>query len=101
MNERVVVTGIGVVTPIGIGKAEFWENLLAGKSGIAPVQSFDTSAYEVHLGAEIKGFDPFDYIRRLSVQQIGRCSQFSISSTRLALRDAGLESEDLSKVRVG
>ena len=58
MRSPIVVTGLGFVTPIGIGKDEFWSNLLAGKSGIAPVQSFDTSAYNVHLGGEIRGFDP-------------------------------------------
>ncbi|MBI1924464.1 beta-ketoacyl-[acyl-carrier-protein] synthase family protein [Candidatus Poribacteria bacterium] len=101
MTERVVITGIGVITPLGIGKAEFWENLLAGQSGIGPVQSFDTSAYAVHLGAEVKGFDPRPYVQTLNVEQLGRCSQLAIAATRLALRDAGLDLGEMCSERAG
>ncbi len=62
MSERVVITGLGVVTPIGIGKTEFWQNALAGTSGIGEIEAFDTSAYEVHRGAEVKDFVPAHYV---------------------------------------
>jgi len=101
MAERIVVTGIGVVTPIGIGKTGFWQNVIAGKSGIAPIQSFDTSAYDVHLGAEVKGFDSTPYVRTLKAEQLGRCSQLAIAATRLALEDADLNPNELGNARVG
>jgi 3-oxoacyl-[acyl-carrier-protein] synthase II len=89
--KRVVITGIGVITPIGTGRACFWEALLAGKSGIGPVQSFDTSAMPVHVGAEVRDFAPGRYLRRLSPECIGRTSQLAAAAAHLALDDAGLE----------
>lgn len=101
MLKRIVITGIGIIAPIGIGKTEFWRNLLAGKSGVGRVQSFETSAYSVHLGAEIKGFDPARYIQSVDTDELGRSSQLAIAATRLALEDAGLNSDDMPKARVG
>jgi 3-oxoacyl-[acyl-carrier-protein] synthase II len=101
MTQSAVITGIGVITPIGIGKSEFWGNLLVGKSGIGPIQTFDTSAYEVHLGAEIKGFEPTRFVHTLNAARIGRCSQLAIAATRLALQDSGLTLSDLRPERVG
>src|SRR3989442_15251786 len=62
--RRVVITGLGLVTPIGAGRELFWRNLTAGANGIGPVESFDTSAFPVHIGAEVKDFDPSGYVRR-------------------------------------
>ncbi len=67
---RIVVTGIGAVTPVGAGRREAWANLLAGKSGISEVESFDTSNYSVHRGGEVKGFDPRPWFSRLDVGPI-------------------------------
>lgn len=86
----VVVTGVGVVTSIGIGREAFWRHLLEGRTGIAPVQSFDTSRYPVHLGGEIRDFEPGRYVERLDTGQLGRASQFAVAAARLALTDAGL-----------
>ncbi len=97
----VVVTGIGMVTSIGIGRKEFWSSLLAGRCGFGPVTSFDTSAYQVHLGAEIRNFRPEDYIRRLDPKLIGRSSQFAIAAARLSLADAHLEFDTAQKLRTG
>jgi 3-oxoacyl-[acyl-carrier-protein] synthase II len=94
--DRVVVTGVGVVTPIGIGKAEFWHNLLAGRTGVGPIQSFDSAAYDVHIGAEVKGFDHVSY-GASSNHQIGRCSQLACAAGRLALLDAGLSPDALDQ----
>jgi 3-oxoacyl-[acyl-carrier-protein] synthase II len=87
---RIAVTGIGAVTPLGIGKEELWAALLAGKVGFAPVESFDTSAFSVHLGAEVRGFSPAPYVRTLDPARLGRASQLAIAASRLALADAGL-----------
>src|SRR6266478_1604284 len=94
--RRIVVTGLGMITPIGVGKEEFWRNAVAGKSGIRPVRAFDTSAFRVHYGAEVIDFRPGDYVRNLEGKPIGRCSQLAIAATRLALADAGLQADHLS-----
>jgi len=101
MDRRIVITGIGVVTPIGTGCEVFWNNLLAGQSGIAPVQSFDTSAYNVHRGAEVKEFNAEDHILNLDAAHLGRASQFAIAAARLALADAGVEIDSLDRKRAG
>ncbi len=90
-GQRIAVTGIGAVTPVGTGRAELWESLLAGRSGFSPVASFDTSRHSVHLGAEIHGFRPEDHLRRLDPARLGRASQLAVAAARLALADAGLD----------
>ena len=94
MSGRIAVTGLGWVTPIGAGRDEVWEGLLAGKSGFAPVESFDTSRFSVHVGAEVRGFDPRPWIRRLDAGRLGRASQLALAAARMALADAGLDPED-------
>jgi 3-oxoacyl-[acyl-carrier-protein] synthase II len=93
MNRRVAITGIGAVTPIGTGREPFWDALLAGRHGFAPVTSFDTSAMAVHVGAEIAGFRPGDHLRRLDPERLGRASQLAAAAARLALADAGIDPE--------
>src|SRR5580704_11145852 len=100
-QRRVVVTGIGVVTSIGIGRERFWNNLLEGRSGISPVESHDTSRRNVHNGAEVKGFAAEDYVARLDPAKIGRASQLAIAAARLALEDAGVETAALRTERSG
>ena len=94
-DGRIVVTGIGAVTPVGTGRAELWASLLAGRSGFSPVRTFDTSRHTVHLGAEIHGFRPEDHVRTLRATRLGRASQLAIAAARLALADAGLDAERL------
>jgi 3-oxoacyl-[acyl-carrier-protein] synthase II len=98
---RVAVTGIGVVTPIGCGREAWWKALLAGVSGIGRVESFDTSAYPVHIGGEVRGFDGAQYLRRLDPATTGRASQFAAAAARLALDDAGVDLEKVNRKRVG
>ncbi|HEX7182244.1 MAG TPA: beta-ketoacyl-[acyl-carrier-protein] synthase family protein [Thermoanaerobaculia bacterium] len=93
MSRRIAVTGLGVVTPVGTGREEVWDNLLAGRSGFSPVESFDTSRFSVHVGAEVRGFHPEPYVRRLDPARLGRASQLAIAAARLALQDAGLDGE--------
>jgi 3-oxoacyl-[acyl-carrier-protein] synthase II len=101
VSTRVVITGIGLVTSIGIGREVFWKNILAGKSGISEVESFDTSAYSVHKGGEVKGFLHEPYVRNLNSDQIGRASRFAIAGARLALEDAGVDLEEIDRRSAG
>lgn len=98
--ERVVVTGIGVVSSIGFGRAEFWRNLVAGKSGVSNITSFDTSSFRVSIGGEIKNFDPTIYIKGENINRYGRTSQLGIASARLAIEDAGLNIKNLARESV-
>jgi 3-oxoacyl-[acyl-carrier-protein] synthase II len=101
MAMRVAVTGIGVVTPIGTGREVFWDGLLAGRSGFAPVESFDTSRHTAHLGAEVRGFQADGWVRRLDPAYLGRASQMAIAAARLALDDAGLDETSIQVERAG
>lgn len=99
MAKRVVVTGLGVVSSIGIGKLAFWDNLIKGKSGISEVASFNTSGHATHVGGEVKDFKPADFIPRNRIKLTGRASQFAIAATRLALEDANLKKKAISNLR--
>ncbi len=88
-TPAVVVTGIGLVTPLGTGREVVWRRLLAGESGIGPVTSFDTSAYPVHVGGEVRDFDPAPSLERLDPADTPRASQLAVAAARLALADAG------------
>ncbi|MDP9254346.1 MAG: beta-ketoacyl-[acyl-carrier-protein] synthase family protein [Verrucomicrobiota bacterium] len=93
-KNRVVVTGIGVLAPNGIGLKAFWESLLAGRSGIGPITLFDASALKSRIAGEVKGFSPSDYIEpELKPQRMARHTQFAFAATLMALRDAALEFE--------
>jgi 3-oxoacyl-[acyl-carrier-protein] synthase II len=100
-QRRIVVTGIGVITPIGTGRERFWSNLLEGRSGIRMVQSFDTSSYSVHRGAEVHDFEIENYVSNLDAAHLGRASQFAIAAARLALADANVEIASLDLERAG
>jgi len=89
---RVAVTGLGLVTPVGIGRDEVWQGLLEGRSGFAPIESFDSSRFPVHLGAEVRGFHPEPWLRTLDPGQLGRASQLAAAAARMALADAGFDS---------
>lgn len=90
VNNRVVITGIGVVTSIGIGKDDFWNNLVAGKSGIGEIERFNTSEFGIHKAGEIKNFNPDSFMPKSLSKIIGRGSQLAIAATRLAVEDAKL-----------
>lgn len=90
-NKRVVITGMGVVSSIGIGKDEFWRNLIAGRSGISEVSRFDTSGFPTHRAGEVKDFVPADFIPSTICKRVGRGSQLAISAARLALEDAAFD----------
>jgi 3-oxoacyl-[acyl-carrier-protein] synthase II len=100
-NRRVVITGLGVISSIGIGKADFWKNLIAGKSGISPIEAFDTSAYERHFGGEVKNFHAEEFIDKRKLKHMGRASQLALAAARLALDDAGLNIKKSDKEKAG
>ncbi len=101
MNKRrVVVTGLGIVSSIGIGKDEFWKNLIAGKSGISEVTTFDTSSYDIHRGGEIKNFEPTKFISKNKLKDIARASQFAIAATKMALEDTDFNISQFSKNKI-
>jgi len=85
--KRVVVTGLGVISSIGIGWEEFWKNLVAGKSGISRISSFDTSSYDRHFAGEVKDFHAREFIKNNKIKNLGRASQMAIAACKLALKD--------------
>ncbi|WP_405484650.1 beta-ketoacyl-[acyl-carrier-protein] synthase family protein [Nocardia sp. NBC_00511] len=93
--RRVVVTGIGLVTALGEGAQETWAALVAGRSGIAPLQAYDPSPLRTRLGAEIPDFDPSKFLSLRSMRTSTRGDQYGVAAATLALRDAGLEERDL------
>src|SRR3989338_9250802 len=100
-NRRVVVTGLGVVSSLGIGWQEFWKNLLAGKSGISKITAFDTSKYDRHYGGEVKDFDATNFISQRKVPRLGRATQMAIAASKLALKDAHLGLIDVKGSKSG
>jgi len=101
-NRRVVITGIGVISPIGSGKAAFWDSLSKGKSGISPISSFDTSAFTTKFGGEIKDFDPSAHILPKKLKRMDRTTQLAVVASKMAVEDAGLNfQEDGYRERTG
>lgn len=98
--ERIVVTGLGVVSSIGCTIADFEKGLIEGKSGCAPAVNFDASGFEEVHACEVKDFEPLDYIRNNNIEELGRSSQFAIAAARMALADAGLDDVALRGQRV-
>lgn len=101
MKRRVVVTGLGAVTPVGIGKETFWSALCAGKSGASRVSRFNIDDYPTQIGAEIKDFEPHDYIDKKEARRMDRFGQFAVAAARLAVEDAKLDTERLERDRAG
>ncbi len=99
--KRIVVTGIGVLSPIGIGKDEFWNSLTTGKSGVALLEGFDTDDLKVKIGAQVKNFDPKDYIDSKEIPKIDPVTQFALAASDLAVADANLKWDEIDRDRVG
>jgi len=89
-RRRVVITGMGAMTPLGLTLRETWDGLLAGRSGIGPITQFDASDLPVRIAGELKGFDPRNYIDFKEARRIARCSQVAVATAQEALADAGL-----------
>lgn len=99
--KRVVITGAGAVTPIGIGKEEYWKALEKGKSGVGLITLFDVSNHSVKIGAEIKNFDPEVWLDKKEVRRTDRILHISTAATDLAVKDAGLDTESLDEEKFG
>ena len=98
---RVVITGLGPVTSLGYGQQACWEALIAGRSGISPVDAFDTSGYTVNLGGQIKEFDPQTIVPDQVPPELGRTAQLGLTAALLAIRDSGLEADAFRGGRSG
>lgn len=99
-NKRIVITGVGVISPIGCNKDVFWNALISGVSGASEVKAFDTSDFKVHNGCEVKDFKYEDYISNGS-RKVGKGSQFAIAATKLALDDSKIDVKNVDLERVG
>jgi beta-ketoacyl-acyl-carrier-protein synthase II len=89
-HKRVVITGMGVISPVGLDTATMWENVVAGRSGIGPITLFDTSSYDVHIAGEAHGFDPIRYMPSRDARRMDRYTQFAIAGLEEALAQSGL-----------
>ena len=99
--KRVVVTGLGALTPIGNNLEDFWSGLIAGKSGSAPVTYFDTEKFKTKFACELKGFDPLEFLDRKEQRKMDRFTQYGMVSTDEAIIDSGIDLEKIDKLRVG
>jgi 3-oxoacyl-[acyl-carrier-protein] synthase II len=100
-HRRVVITGLGVITPIGLTVDDFWQSMMEGRSGVAPITYFDAKDFDTKIAAEVKGFDPQNYMDRKSANRMDAFTQFGVAASDMALRDAGIGHNDLDATRVG
>ena len=103
MRRRVVVTGMGVVTPIGIGIEHYWSACILGKSGVREIRSFDASNYPTRIAAEVTAanFDPRDYSEDSHIQMMGRGFQFAVAAAQMAISDSAVNIEKLDPAKTG
>lgn len=99
--KRVVVTGLGAVTPLGNTVSEFWNNLLNGVSGAAPITLFDASKFKTQFACEVKNFDPTQFLDRKEARKMDRFAQFAVAASDMALADAGLNQDNINPDRTG
>lgn len=102
LEKRVVITGLGVVSPVGIGKDAFWDALVTGKNGIGPITHFDPADYAARIAGEVKDFVPADYgIDKKEARHMDPSTQFSVAATKLALDDSGIDLDAEDRDRIG
>jgi len=99
--ERVVITGIGLVTPVGIGKADAWRALLAGENGIGPITQFDCSTFRVRIAGEVKVWEPTRWIEKKKLKEMDRFIEFALGAAAMAVDDAKLELSEAGRLRAG
>jgi 3-oxoacyl-[acyl-carrier-protein] synthase II len=101
MRKRVVITGLGAVTPIGLNLKEFWTALIAGKSGVDNITYFDTTEFDTKFAAELKNFDPLNFMDRKLSQRTDPFTQYALAATEMAVKDSGVDFEKLDRNRIG
>ncbi len=101
MNKRVVITGMGLVTPLGIGIENSWAALCAGKSGIAEITRFDASGHQTQIAAEVKDFNAEDFIPKKEAKRNELFISYAMAATRMAMEDSGLKIDDSNANRIG
>lgn len=101
MKNRVVITGMGLITPIGLGKDGFWKATQMGTSGAGPVTRFDAAAFPTRIAAEVKGFEPQNHIDKKSLRRMDRFAQFGVCAAHMAVEDANLKLENEDRYRIG
>jgi 3-oxoacyl-[acyl-carrier-protein] synthase II len=99
--RRVVITGLGLITPLGIGVEKSWSGLTEGRSGIVRISRFDASAFQTQIAGEVDGFDPEDYIEPKEVKKMDRFIHFGVAAASMALEDSGLKIDESNAARVG
>ncbi|MFA7412519.1 MAG: beta-ketoacyl synthase N-terminal-like domain-containing protein, partial [Tissierellaceae bacterium] len=99
--KRVVITGLGPVSPIGIGKKVFWDSLMEGKSGVGRITRFDPTDFDSKIAGEVKDFNPSDYIDKKEARRMDRFTQFAIAGTKLALEDGQVDLDMVNLDKVG
>src|SRR5687768_2041576 len=100
-QRRVVVTGLGTVSPLGNSVPEFWNNLIGGKSGAALITKFDTTKFKTKFACEVKNYDPLNHFEKTDIRKMDPFTQYALVSTAEALKDSGLKLETIDKTRVG
>jgi len=101
MKRRVVITGLGLITPIGLGKQAFWEAIQRGEGGVGPVTRFDASRLATRIAAEVKNFEATDFIDRKTARRMDRFTHFGVAAARMAIEDAQLRLEEEDRHRIG
>ena len=101
MKKRVVITGLGIVSPVGIGKMPFWDSISNGKSGVGHITRFDTEGFPTKIAAEVKDFDPEAYIDKKEAKRMDRFTQYAAAGSKMAIEDSGLNLDDVNKERFG
>lgn len=101
IRKRVVVTGVGAITPIGNTPAQYWEGLISGRNGIGEITLFDASHHDCRIAGEVKNFDPHEYMERKEAKRMDRFAQFGVSAAKQALGDAQLVINDLNAEQIG
>jgi 3-oxoacyl-[acyl-carrier-protein] synthase II len=101
LKRRVVITGLGLTTPLGVGLDNVWERIVAGESGVGPITRFDASAHDTRIAAEVRNFRPEDFISGKELRRMDLFIQYAIAATRIAMQDAGLDMAKEDAERVG
>jgi 3-oxoacyl-[acyl-carrier-protein] synthase II len=101
VSRRVVITGIGLLSPVAIGTEANWQALVAGRSGVARITKFDPTAFPVQIAAEVKGFDPLQFVEKKDVKKLDVFIQYAIAASQFAMDDSGLTIGPGNATRVG